>query len=317
MGEPPDNDAGKLSGGNPADNDGGAARLRCVVGGVFMGLANLVPGISGGTMLLVTGVYERFVDAVAELSTLKFRAHSFVTVGIIGASAAAVIVLFAGPVKDLVVEHRWVMYALFLGLTLGGLPVVWRMARPLSAAVAFGAVAGFVPMVWMAFGERAAGGGDANLLLLFFAGLAGASAMILPGISGALGQYEVILATIDDMKGGAIFEAATLKIVVPLGVGVLVGVAGVSNLVKWALREHEKFTLGVLLGFLAGAVPGIWPFQEGVQPAADHRHFDSPEKWPLRYFDPTVAQIGMALGLVAIGLFLTLLIDRFGKSGRK
>jgi putative membrane protein len=104
-----------------------------------------------------------------------------------------------------------------------------------------------------------------------------------------------------------------LKIVVPLGVGVVAGVAGVSNLVKWALREHPKFTLGVLLGFLAGAVPGIWPFQEGVAPAADHRHFDSPEKWSLRYFDPTVAQIAMALGLIAVGLFLTLLIDRFGK----
>ncbi|MEE8105193.1 MAG: DUF368 domain-containing protein, partial [Planctomycetota bacterium] len=199
-----------------------------------------------------------------------------------------------------------------------GLPVVWRMARRLSTAVALGAVAGFVPMVWMAFGERAVGSGDANMLLLFFAGLAGASAMILPGVSGAyllivLGQYEVVLGTIDRMKGGAVFEAATLKIVVPLGVGVLAGVAGVSNLVKWALREHQKFTLGVLLGFLAGAVPGIWPFQEGVQPAADHLHFDSPEKWPLRYFDPTVTQIAMALGLVAAGLFLTLIIDRFGK----
>ena len=95
-----------------------------------MGLANLVPGISGGTMLLATGVYPRFIDAIAEVTTLRFRLRSVLVLSCVAGSAFLSILLFAGLMKALVIDHRWIMYSLFIGLTLGGVPLVWRLARP-------------------------------------------------------------------------------------------------------------------------------------------------------------------------------------------
>ncbi|MEM6757659.1 MAG: DUF368 domain-containing protein, partial [Planctomycetota bacterium] len=92
-----------------------------------MGLANLVPGISGGTMLLAAGVYPRFISAIGEVTTLKFRRASLVVLAAVVGAALLAIVLLTGPVKTLVVEQRWAAYSLFIGLTLGGVPVVWRL----------------------------------------------------------------------------------------------------------------------------------------------------------------------------------------------
>ncbi len=81
---------------------------RGTVGGVLMGLANLVPGISGGTMLLAAGVYPQFIRGVAEISTFRFRLRSMVLVACVVAGAIAIVAL-AEIVRDLVVHHQWVM----------------------------------------------------------------------------------------------------------------------------------------------------------------------------------------------------------------
>jgi putative membrane protein len=280
------------------------------IGGVLMGFANLVPGISGGTMLLAAGIYTRFIQAVAEVTTFRFRYRSIVLLASIAIGAALVIVLLAGPVNDLVTTQRWVMYSLFIGLTLGGVPLVWRMARPASSAVYAGAVLGFLAMALMAF-ARTAGGGEGSPVLLGLAGVAGASAMILPGVSGAymllvLGQYEVILGAIDQAKdavGGGDFSLllAAMRVLVPVGLGVVVGIVGISNLVRWTLRHHPQVTLGILLGLLFGSVLGIWPFQHAVEHGQ-----------PRGFYAPSLAQVLISLGLVAVGLGITLAIDRLG-----
>ncbi|MEN8184912.1 MAG: DUF368 domain-containing protein, partial [Myxococcota bacterium] len=108
-----------------------------------MGLANLVPGISGGTMLLAAGVYQAFIESIAELTTHRLRTRPVVLLGTIAGSAALAILLLAGAVKELVVEQRWVMYSVFVGLTLGGVPLVWRLARPLSPGLLAGGGIGF------------------------------------------------------------------------------------------------------------------------------------------------------------------------------
>ena len=122
-----------------------------MLGGALMGLANLVPGISGGTMLLAAGIYPRFIEALADLSGLRLRKSSFIVLGLVGVAAAAAILLGAGPVKDAVVEHRWAMYSLFIGLTLGGVPVLWQMARPATRTFWIGTAAGLVVMAGLAW----------------------------------------------------------------------------------------------------------------------------------------------------------------------
>jgi len=311
---------------------------RAALGGILMGLANLVPGISGGTMLLASGVYTHFVGAIAELSTLKFRLRSIMVLGIVAVAAGLAIVLLAGPVKTLVVERRWIMYSLFIGLTLGGVPVVWKLALPAVRATWWGAAAGFAAMAIISLAQMRGAGESADgegFVMLVIAGLAGASAMILPGVSGGylllvLGAYLPVLAGIDAFQSairGGDFGAAmdpALGVLLPVGIGVLAGIVGVSNLLQWLLKNRRAATLGVLLGFLVGAVVGLWPFQRSVEPVvgetvvkgqlltaeslAELEH----EDLPTEFFTPTRAQIFGSLGLVLLGLALTTAIARIG-----
>lgn len=278
----------------------GGSLLRGAVGGLLMGLANLVPGISGGTMLLATGVYARFVDAVAEVTSFRFRARPLLFLAVVAGAALGAIVLLAGPVKHLVETRRWVMYSVFIGLTLGGVPLVWRRARPPRPAFLLGAALGFAAMGVMAF-TSAGGGGGSGPVVLFVAGVAGAAAMVLPGVSGAylllvLGQYEAILGAIRDFKGG---DLGTLAVLGPVAAGVAVGIAGVSHLIRWALERHAQVTLGVLLGLLLGSVLGIWPFQEAVA-RGEARRYLAPGPW----------QALGALVTVALGYAIARGIDR-------
>ena len=315
--------------------------VRGAIGGTLMGLANLVPGISGGTMLLAAGVYPGFIDGIAEVTTLRFRSRSIILLGAIVASAALAILLLAGTVKGLVIDHRWVMYSLFIGLTLGGVPLVWRMARPMSGSLALGALGGFALMLLMTLTRGAGSSAEhASLALVFLSGMAASSAMILPGISGGyllliLGQYESILGTIDQLKRGLLGDAAgsgsdfalvldAMQVVIPLGLGVVVGVVAVSNLLKWLLRRNRKTTLGALLGLLLGAVVGLWPFQQGEAPVigetlkgvavtkANLASFDH-EDWRQVAFSPDAAEAGSALALIAMGFGATVGIGRIGQ----
>ena len=309
---------------------------RGLVGGALMGLANLVPGISGGTMLLAAGVYPAFISAIADLSTLRINRRALIVLGTIAGAAVMAIGLLAGPTRTLVIEQRPLMYAFFIGLTLGGLPLVWRLARPATPGVVAGASAAFALMVWMALESGGGGGSERSFGLLVLSGLAGASAMILPGISGGyllllLGQYEPILLAIDDLKEGLIGAAGldfariagAMETVIPVGLGVVLGIVGVSNALKWLLARAEKPTLGVLLGLLLGAVVGLYPFQEPVapEPGFEHRGMRVPdselaavpqEDWPLARFTPSPGEAGGAAGLIAAGLLLTTAIARFG-----
>ena len=313
--------------------------LRSALGGLLMGLANLVPGISGGTMLLASGVYTHFIDSVARITRLRLAVAPVVLLAVVVGSALMAVLLLAGAVKDLVVHQRWVMYSLFIGLTLGGLPVVLRMTRPLDRAARVGAAVGFVMMAALALVQTSGSGaqGDsASVILLFVAGLAGASAMILPGVSGGylllvMGAYVPILSGIDQFKealsagDSAMLVQVGLRVILPVGIGVVVGVAAVSNLLRLALRRYEKFTLGVLIGLLLGAVVGLWPFREPVRPVPGDvikgQVLDTEsiaalevEDWPAQTFSPSAAQVGLSVFCIGIGLAVTTLVDRVGRS---
>jgi len=169
---------------------------------------------------------------------------------------------------------------------------------------------------------------------MFVAGVAGASAMILPGVSGGylllvLGVYVPVLAAIDALKqalrAGDIASATDpiLGVVLPVGVGVGIGVLVVSNLLRVVLERYEQPTLGVLMGLLVGAVFGLWPFQEGVAPTvgemfkgevltAERLAELTPDKYPTEIYTPTFSGVMMALGLVGLGYLITTLVAKIG-----
>jgi putative membrane protein len=180
-------------------------------------------------------------------------------------------------------------------------------------AVWIGAVCGFIGMAVLAWFQQQGIGtgssGEGAWIMLLIAGIAGASAMILPGISGGylllvLGQYVPILSAVDLFKQGlSSFDVLLLldvgvRVILPVGIGIVAGVVVVSNLLKYLLKRHRNGTLGVLLGLLIGAVVGLWPFQEETG-----------------FFAPSAGQIVGAIGLVAAGLGVTFAVSKIGSSG--
>ena len=161
--------------------------------------------------------------------------------------------------------------------------------------------------------------------------------MVLPGVSGGyllllLGQYVPILSSIEKLRLGLLgtgepaglnwtLVEEALCVVVPVGIGGVAGVIGVSNLVRWLLEHHRAATLGALMGLVLGAVVGLWPFQAGVPPQIGdliQGHVVTPETlpridaedWPVQFFLPSGGQIGAALVLIVIGAGATLGLNR-------
>ena len=319
---------------------GKAISVRAIIGGMLMGLANLVPGISGGTMLLAVGIYPQFINGVAEVSTFKFKARTILPLACVIGGAIMAIVGFAGIVGNLVIHQRWLMYSLFIGLTFGGVPILWRMLKPLDPIVIFASIIGIMAMAGLTFvepGTTAAGASESRqYAMLVIAGIAGGSAMILPGVSGGyllliLGQYVTILTAIGGAKDAAqagdwsaVMDA--MHVFIPVGIGVIVGVVGVSNLVKILLAKFERVTLGVLLGLLLGAVIGLWPFKEAVPPdigdtikgvlLETQAMVDkiASKDWRTERFPPTILQACGSVGIIVIGFVFSSIIAHFGDS---
>lgn len=313
--------------------------LRGILGGLLMGLANLVPGISGGTMLLAAGVYPQFIAGVAEVTTFQFRVKPLSLLAAIGGTASIAILAAAGIVRGLVIDHRWVMFSLFVGLTLGGIPVIWRLLRPVTSTAVVSCIGGVTLMMLIAFIQP--NGAESTIedpayFMLFFAGLAGASAMVLPGISGGyilliVGQYLTILEAVDETRtaltatGGPHWSrlSETLHVFIPVGAGIAVGLVVMSNLAKFCLERFRKPTLGALLGLLLGAIVGLWPFQQGVTPAPGDVvkgrvitpaliSILDPRDFPMQRFTPTGGQFAGAAGLIVSGFLLTQAIALIG-----
>ena len=201
-----------------------------------------------------------------------------------------------------------------------------------------GLAAGFLAMIGLAAMQMtrySSQSGKAGYFMLFVAGVAGASAMILPGVSGGyllllLGQYVPILSAIDRfkeaLKAGDVGTAFSVGLTVglPVGIGVMLGIVCVSNLLRVLLDRYRKPTLGVLLGLLLGAVIGLWPFQQGVKPEVGYvvkgqvlteellKKLE-PEDYPTQYFEPDGVQVGGAVLLLLAGFGVTTVISRLGR----
>ncbi|MGD2111717.1 MAG: DUF368 domain-containing protein [Phycisphaerae bacterium] len=281
-----------------------------------MGLANLVPGVSGGTMILVTGLYDEFISSVADVTRLRFTRRNIAFLVIVCAAAVVAIAALAGTLSRAVTLHRSAMFSLFIGLTLGGAPLLVRMIGRKSAAAAAGLVFGLTLMIVIAATNEvrsdreavktAVAAGDfviePNYLRDLAAGALGMSAMVLPGISGAymlliLNRYETILAAISVGKDFALSfgregdGGAMVQVILPTGIGAVISLVLLSNLLKWLLHRYERPTLGFLLGIVLGSVVGIWPF-DAASEGADY-----------------VAGAGLA----AVGFVFTFLLSRSGE----
>ncbi len=234
-----------------------------------MGLANLVPGISGGTMILAVGLYDRFIGAVADVTRLRFSRSSLTFLAVLGVGLGLAVVTLSGVAVSLVASHRWVMYSLFIGLTLGGVPQLARLSKPWKVPSVIALVLGVAAMAALAWGLSGTSLPE-NAVVLVLVGAAAASSMILPGVSGSyvlliLGMYDTVIGSLSVTELRSDPRGA-LAIILPILIGAGLGIALLSNLLKALLSRWSGPSHGALLGLLLGSVFGLYPFQDAVHP---------------------------------------------------
>ena len=280
---------------------GQAGLARTAIGGALMGIANIIPGVSGGTMVLAMGLYEDFIQAVADVTRLRRHAPSWIFLGVLLAGAVLGIVAALVPITWGLENHYHLMYALFIGLTLGGVPIVLKELGKVEPAAIAGAIAGLVAMLLVTFALREGGSQPQNILTYMIAGPNPSAALVL-------GRYLPLTRSITEfVKSGAALDFGTAftrgwSVILPVGLGVLLGIAGLTNGLKALLERARAATLGVLLGLLVGSVAGLYPFgplrEKGVVIAEAH---------PL-----TVLNVVLVVVLVVAGFAATQAIGQLG-----
>ncbi len=252
-----------------------------IVRGFLMGAADIVPGVSGGTIALVLGIYRRLVasiragsSALGSLLTLKWdRARHWLA----EVEWALLLPLFAGILLAVislagVLEHQLEtnpiqMSALFLGLVAGSAVVAWGLLNRKDATrLTIMLVTTIV--VFAGLGLRGGVTEDAvaqvsepAALAFFAAGALAICAMILPGISGSfilvlLGMYTPLLAAVNDR------DVTTLIV---FTIGAAVGLGVFSQILHWALERHHDTVMAMLIGLMAGSLRVLWPWPNGVE----------------------------------------------------
>ncbi len=302
-----------------------------VLQGLLVGVANIIPGVSGGTFALVLGIYERLLRAVGGfgLGTLRVlgrwlagpsqpaRRRAFLDewrrldgswLLVLALGAAAAILASSRLIAWLLEVHVAPTLAFFVGLILPSVGVPYRMLERRGAREALFCLLGLLGMLGLTFLQPGAGQGW-GLPGLFLAGVVAISAMILPGVSGSfmlmvLGEYEHVLRAINT------FDLVTLGV---FAAGCLVGLLAFVRLLNWLLRRFHAPTLAFLIGLILGSLWVLWPFK--AIPAGA-RISAGVNVWP-QALDATVL---WSLGAFALGLVCSLgvlwLGRRAGGAGR-
>lgn len=251
-----------------------------VLRGFLMGAADVVPGVSGGTIALVLGIYERLVESIRGGSSalghlargdwagawnwLKKVDWAFLVPLAIGMLLA--VFTLASVIEDLLHDYPEEMAGLFSGLIAGSIVIAWRLlkswnTRTLTILIVVG-VAMFV-LLGLREGTSDETVGQLNdpaLWAFFGAGAVAICAMILPGVSGSfllviLGMYSPVLEAVNDRS---------IMTIVVLIAGMTVGLALFSQLLSWALAHHHDAVVAALIGLMAGSLRVLWPWPDGL-----------------------------------------------------
>lgn len=293
--------------------------------GMAMGAADVVPGVSGGTIAFISGVYE---ELIATLNSINF--NSLKTLKLQGVSATwkkingnFLLALFGGILLSilslsklvawLLHEEPVLLWAFFFGLVLASIIFVLKKINQWNSAVFLGLILGGV-FAYQLTQLNALGNSNSNWYL-FFSGAIAICAMILPGISGAfilviLGSYANVLQALNDK------DIAKITIFMT---GALIGILSFSRLLKWLFKRFKNMTLAVLTGFMIGALSKIWPWKKTLSFRENSDGISVPLKEqciaPFSFDgDP---QILSAIGLMLFGFLMIFFLEKIGAKNKK
>ncbi len=253
-------------------------RISLILKGMAMGMAEVIPGVSGGTIAFITGIYEKLIDTIkAFLGTTVWRTLSrdglseawkagnlgFLLPLLLGMGAGLVSGVFL--ISDLLERYPPIVWAFFFGLIIASAIFVGRQIDRWSlqqvAAVLLAAIVAYlITTVSPAEGPQTA-------WFVFLSGAIAISALILPGVSGSfilllLGMYQFVIGSVKEFLQTFSFDK--LIVIVFFGLGCLVGLGTFSRILSWMFKNYRDLTLATLTGFMIGSLNKIWPWRKPI-----------------------------------------------------
>ena len=288
--------------------------------GLGVGSANVIPGVSGGTIALITGIFERLIDALKSFNLtavkliLKGDFKGFIKhtdlwfLASVGCGVLAAILSIARLFEFLFAEYPIYLWSFFFGMILVSIYYVGITIEKYDWKVILSFIIGTAFALFIAFGTPAKE--NSNIFYLMICGAVATCSMILPGLSGSfvlvlMGNYQLIMIdAVNDLN---------LKILIPVAIGGVVGLLAFSHLLSWIFKNYRDITIAVLTGFILGSLPIIWPWKNDVI-----TYFGSEAKVTgyEYYFPEFNIEFATALVIILIGAALIVLTEKMAKKSK-
>jgi putative membrane protein len=239
--------------------------------GVFMGIAEIIPGVSGGTIAFITGIYEELIDSIKSvdgnaiklLFSFKFSLFwkqingTFLLTLLLGMLTS--ILALSRIIVFLIDQHPFKIWGFFFGLIIASAIVIFYQIETVNSKVVVSTIIGLLISAYIAL-EAPSSTPNSNLFI-FISGAIAISAMILPGISGSfilvfLSKYEFILKSLNN------FDVTVISIFIG---GCIVGLVTFSRVFSYLFKKYNDVVISVLVGFLLGSLFKVWPFYKVLE----------------------------------------------------
>jgi len=290
--------------------------------GIGMGGADVVPGVSGGTIAFITGIYEELLHSIKSFDAKALRIFfsgdfngfwkhingRFLLTLLTGIGLS--IFTLSKLIHYFLENHPIQVWSFFFGLIIISAVTVTREISKWTLLLVFGVIAG-AAIAYLITAATPASTPE-NYLFIFLSGAIAICAMILPGISGSfilliLGKYQFIIAAVNDLN---------VLVLVTFGMGCIIGILSFSRLISWLLDHYHDISIAVLAGFMLGSLNKIWPWKETLS----HRLNSSGEQVPLvqenilptEYLSKTGENPEMlsAILFAAVGILIVIIIEK-------
>jgi putative membrane protein len=290
-----------------------------------MGAADVVPGISGGTMALILGIYTRFIAALSKLNLNLLKAlpklfsaekrpqfyqavrkADLMFLVCLGVGIVTAIASFAKLIPWLIDTYPAHMNGFFFGMILASTVVPFRMMNKRGPIQLFWFIASAGFAFW--FSGLPLLSVDANLPLLFVCGAIAICAMMLPGVSGSfllliLGQYKYVLGALRDLN---------IPVILVFGGGCGFGLLAFSRVLSWLLDRFRASTLAALCGLMIGSLQKLWPFKDVSTMVVVGKKVVSSGTNVLPWSEAHNSPMLQPLGLMVFGMILVIILEKIG-----
>lgn len=253
--------------------------------GIAMGAADVVPGVSGGTIAFISGIYQELIDSINKInfSTIKSIKKNgikvtweaingnFLVALVLGIALS--ILTFSKIITHLLDSHPILVWSFFFGLVLASILFIWKEITTWSWKSIVSLIIGILISYYITIAKPTES--PDSYWYLFLSGFLAIIAMILPGVSGAfilllMGSYQTVIGTINQFREGIssmnfeIIGQALLKLTT-FALGAIIGLKLFSKVLTWMFSNHKNTTLALLIGFMVGSLNKIWPWKEVLE----------------------------------------------------